>query len=636
MFGMGEHHDVATQPDEEALRAFTRRILDELEALELMLEGGRIESGIQRIGAEQEMFLVDQIGRPSPVALEVLERAGHHSLTTELASFNLEANLAPLVLGGDCLSVLAGQLEESLARVRAAARHQGADVLLTGILPTLRRSDLGLHSLTPHARYHTLNDAMRRLCGGTFHTQIAGVDELHVNLDNIMLEAANTSFQLHLQVDAGDFARLYNWAQVITAPLLAASANSPLLLGKRLWHETRVAVFQQSVDVRTRGHQERGVPPRVNFGERWVRSSVLEVFRDDLARFRVLMTRELESLDPREVVRAGGCPDLAALCFYNGTIYPWNRPCYGVADGVAHLRIENRVLPAGPTLADQVANAALFYGLMVALPADEGDVTRLMDFPQAKANFYAAARHGLGAQLRWIDGRTRPAGELLLELVERARAGLRAVSVDEADVARYLDLLEARVRSGRTGAQWTLDSLAALGAEGHPSWRLGRLTRIMSARQQAGEPVHTWEVAHAEEAPLSGVAQLTVGELMSAELFTVRSVDLVDLAASVMQWRHLRQVPVEDEEGRLVGLITHRDLLRHAYQGTADDVAVADIMGRDPPTAPADMSAAEAVEKLLREKASCLLVVEGQRLVGIVTEADFAALAARLLAEAGC
>jgi CBS domain-containing protein len=448
-----------------------------------------------------------------------------------------------------------------------------------------------------------------------------------------MLEACNTSFQVHFQVGAQEFAPLYNLAQAVTAPVLAAAVNSPVLLNHRLWRETRVALFQQSLDVRSAAITGRGGRQRVSFGEKWVERSVMEIFREDIARFRALIAVDTGE-SPLAMLERGETPLLKALCLHNGTVYRWNRPCYGVANGVAHLRIENRVLPAGPTVVDEVANAAFYFGLMSALDREYGDITRVMQFDHAKANFLAAARYGLDARFEWVHGRTTPADQLILEhLLPLARAGLK-LRVDPTDVDLYLDVLEERVKKHRTGAQWALDSLEAMGREGTVGDRHLALTAAMYGRQITGQPVHTWELGSLAEREDDSSSYSTVDQIMSTDLFTVHPEDLLDLAASLMEWEHLHYVPVEDDQGHLVGLVTHRGLLRMLAQRDAAKeapVAVREIMKADPITVTPETPTVEAIELMRQHQVGCLPVVSKGRLVGIVTEHDFVKLATGLL-----
>ncbi len=642
-------------------RRYMKALLNDVHAFERMLEEERFETGIRRIGAEMEMFLVDSAMRAAPVADAVLAHADRPELVNELARFNLEANANPRVFGGSCLADMEAELKELVGAADTAARTQDARILLTGILPTLRVRDLSLANMTPKDRYHEINDATCAARGGKFQVTIKGIDELELVHDNVMLESCNTSFQLHFQVAPKEFAKLYNIAQVITAPVLAAAVNSPLLLGRQLWNETRVALFQHSVDARSTLEKARNARPRVSFGDSWVRESAAEVWRDNITRFRVLFVADLEE-DPESVLDAGGIPELTALRLHNGTVYRWNRVCYGHDGVVPHLRIENRVLPAGPTVLDQMANAAFYYGLMAACVEEYGQVHKRMLFDDAKSNFFAAARHGLKAQFTWVDGETIPASTLILErLLPMARDGLREAGIASGDVDRYLNVVEERVRSGQTGARWCRDSLRSMAgfspgggateadkddpskagmSRGSTDVLHRTLTEVMLRRQAHEVPVHEWELA--SSADLDEVLDLrdtyrTVGQFMSTDLFTVQPGDLVDLAASLMDWEHVRHVPVEDEQGQLVGLLSHRSLLRLVARGRrradADPVAVSDIMKPAPVTVSSDTRTLDAIALMRTEKVGCLPVVDDGKLVGILTEWDLIGVAARLLDE---
>src|SRR5215510_683443 len=633
---MGEHN--VEQIDERTSQAFMKALLEDLRALAFMLEDGRVESGVRCIGAEQEMFLVDRDLRPAPISVEVLKQADDARLTTEIARFNLEANLSPLSLTGRCFHQMEQELEELVALSGQSAEVFESKVLLAGILPTLRKADLTLENLTPVRRYHDLNEGVISLRGGPFSIHIKGLDELQIAHDNIMMESCNTSFQIHFQTSPAEFTSHYNLAQAITAPVLAAAVNSPLLFGHRLWQETRVALFQHSTDARSRTQLARSQPTRVSFGDKWIENSVIELFHDQIARFRPIMITKPDE-NPFQVLARGETPLLSALRMHNGTVWRWNRACYGVADGVAHLRIENRALPSGPTIRDEIANTAFFVGLMVAGPEEYGDIATSMNFDDAKDNFFAAARHGLNAQLSWLDGKSLSAASLILNhLLPLARTGLKHVNVDASDIDKYLGTVEERVRSGQTGAQWMLKSLAALN-DIHESndVRARVLTLTILARQKEGEPVHNWKLAEAVELDDWSQSYQTVGQFMSTDLFTLRPTDLVDLAASVMDWRHIRHVPVEDDEGRLVGLVTHRGLLRLMSNANRSSVAsptsVRDVMIENPVTVSPSTSSLEAIELMRNNRIGCVPVVDEGQLVGIVTSYDFLTATARLFKQ---
>ena len=636
---MGEH-DVDQQFDEKTSQAFMKALLEDLRALEYMIATGGFETGVARIGAEQEMFLVDRNMRPAPISLEVLDHAKDSRLTTEIARFNLEANLTPLSLTGRCFQQMEKELNELLSLVRKSAETFGADVLLSGILPTLQKSDLTLENLAPIPRYSQLNEGVMRLRGGPFSIHIKGLDELQISHDNVMMESCNTSFQVHFQTSPAEFASHYNMAQAITAPVLAAAVNSPLLFGHRLWQETRVALFQHSIDSRSRTQLARGQPTRVSFGDRWLKNSVVELFHDQISRFRPIMITQPDE-DPFQLLARGETPLLSALRMHNGTVWRWNRACYGVADGIAHLRIENRALPSGPTVQDEMANAAFFVGLMIALPPEYGEIAKRLSFDDAKENFFAAARNGLNAQLKWLDGKSISATSLILnELLPLARAGLKDARVDSSDIDKYLGVLEERVRSGQTGAQWMLDSLVSVKRHmGHEpnDMRTRILTSTILARQKENKPVHEWKLAEAGELTDWGQSYQTVGQFMSTDLFTLRPTDLVDLAASLMDWRHIRHVPVEDEKGHLVGLVTHRGLLRLLSRGSiapdGTSMTVREIMKPNPTTVTSSTPTLEAIEIMRRSGIGCLPVVDDNRLVGIVTSYDFLTATASLFKQ---
>jgi CBS domain-containing protein len=622
-----------TDPDE--LRHFTQRLLADVRALESMLDSGLIESGVRRIGAEQEMFLVDQSWRPAPISPEVLRRIDDRRVTTELGAFNLEINIDPLRFTGTCLSELERELLEMLGMVREAALRCGAEVVLAGILPSLWKSDLDLDNMTPMDRYYALNEAMNRMRGGAYKLYIKGVDELRVEHDSVMLEACNTSFQAHFQTGPSEFAKLYNISLVATAPVLSVAANSPLLFGKRLWHETRIALFQQSIDTRAAGPDLRESYPRVSFGAEWVNDSVLDIYRRDIARFKVLLSGE-EWEDPQQVLAGGDVPRLRALQLFNSTVYRWNRACYGVSDGVAHLRIENRVLPSGPTPVDEVANAAFWFGLVSGLLEQYEDIRNVIRFEDAKGNFHAAARLGLSAPFVWLEGREWVARDLVLEeLVDLARVGLSCAGIDGGDIDRYLGIIEERAVARQNGANWMLGSLEALRERGSQEERLRALTAAISHRQRRNRPVHQWSPAELEEGGGWKPSHLRVEQYMTTDLVTAHEDDPVELVANLMDWHHIRHVPVEDRDRHLAGLVTRRTLLRFLASDEGrqapEPVPVSRVMQRSLITINPETPTLEAIDIMRRNRISSIPVVREGRLVGLVTERDFMEIARQLL-----
>lgn len=632
---MGEK-TISLDYDEAQMRTFTMGVLHDLQALEKMLESGMFEENILRIGAEQEMFLVDSAMRPAPIAMEVIEAAGDNRLTTEIGRFNLEANLTPLELNGDCLAKLEAEILNVLDVVRHAAGEFGADILLAGILPTIQVSDLSEKNLTPLPRYREINRVVTMLHGVDRIIQIKGLDELQLTLQDTFTEFCNTSFQIHLQVGAKDFVRYYNWAQAISAPVLASAVNSPLLFAHRLWHETRIALFQHAADTRSHIHKERSQPPRVNFGDRWVNDSIIEVLHEDAVRFRILLTQAIEE-NSVETLQKGGIPKLSAWRLHNGTIWRWNRPCYGVANGKPGLRIEARYLPSGPSVVDEMANAAFFLGLMTELPEEFGDITKYMSFDDAKNNFYNVARYGMNGQIYGLDGKSRRVGRLILEeLLPRARKGLRRVGVDEDDSERLFEILEKRIKAEKTGACWMIESVAGMDERAKMNVRLRSLTSSIKENQERNMPIHEWEPATIPVQSEWIDNYKTVEQFMAVDLFTVRPEDVLDLAASLMHWKHVRHVPVEDDAGNLIGIVSHRDLLElfalGKIRGPAE-LIVRDIMRTDLITIDPETPTLTALELMREKRIGCLPVVKDEKLIGLVTAYDFLTVSAKLFEE---
>ncbi|MCD4748504.1 MAG: CBS domain-containing protein [Thermoanaerobaculales bacterium] len=633
---MGDQ-DVRGQSERDELRMFLKCLLKDVWALERMLEEDLFETDVRRIGAEQEMFLVGRNWRPAPLATEVLESLKDDHFTPELARFNLEFSLDPLVFQGDCLSSMERTLERMLAKARAAARKCGGEIVLAGILPTLNKSDLELDNMTPGPRYSALNEAMTRLRGGDYKFDLKGLDELSIHHDSIMVESCNTSFQVHFQVAPDEFASLYNAAQAAAGPVLAAAANSPLLFGKRLWRETRVGLFQQSIDTRRTMAHLREQTPRVSFGRRWIRSSALEVFREDIGRFRSILSTTMDE-DPMETIDAGRTPSLKALRLHNSTVYRWNRVCYGISEGKAHLRIENRMLPSGPSSRDEVANAAFWFGLVSGIVSEYGDIAKHLTFEDAHTNFFSAAQNGLNSQFFWVEGRLDPARKIVLKtFLPLARKGLEVSGLDQADIDLYLGTIEQRVESGRTGAQWQLSSLSGLGDRGPMAERLAAITAATARHQEEGGPVHEWALAQLDEGGGWERNYLRVEQWMDTDLVTVNEHEPVDLVAQLMDWNNVRYVLVEDDHNHLIGVVSQRALLRligtYNPEQLGGPMPVSEIMQSSPLTVNPETTTLETIKLMRRHRISCLPVVKNGQLVGKVTERQFMVMARQLLEE---
>ncbi len=614
----------------EALRRFEVRLLRELRQLDAMIRRGDIEEDVYRVGVEQEMFLIGDGHRPAPKAMEVLEELDNPAFTTEIALFNLEANLPPMRLEGGLLRETERRLEETMSLAADAARRVGVDVCLTGILPTLRLSDMTLANMTPLPRYRVLDEALARLRGHRpFTVHLSGADDLRVTHDNVMLEACNASFQVHLQVGANEFSRLYNLAQFVTAPILACAVNSPLLFGRRLWRETRIGLFEQSLDTRATGSNVRRRQPRGSFGGDWVRGGVVEILQNNVTHHSVL-------LDAGDADDDSDPPQLSALTLHNGTVWRWNRPCYGITDGKPHLRIESRYLPSGPSIPDEVANMALWLGLMSALAAEGVEPSETVPFEDAAENFRAASRLGTRAELTWLDGKPRRARDLLLEeLIPKARVGLarKGVGRDEAD--HYLDIIEERVRKGRSGATWMLEGLERLRTQASESERLSAITGAARRLQGEGQPVHRWELPRLGDSGGWKHHYLRVEQFMAHDIRTVHPDQSVQRAAALMDWGRIRHLPVE-EDGQLVGLVSYRTIIKLVAErelSTDDTIPVRDVMKTEVVTIGPSTLSVEAIRLMNRRGIGCLPVVHDGELVGIVTEHDFTLIARGLLEE---
>lgn len=618
---------------------FVRNLLDDVQAFEYMLEHDWFESNITRIGAEQEMCLVhNKTFKPATINMEVLEKLGDKPwCVTELAKFNLETNLSPREFSGDCLSQLEAENLQYLKEIQAVLDQFDASIILCGILPTLRKHDLEMHNLTPKDRYYALMAAIQKhLLGTSFELRVEGIDELLVKHDSPLLEACNTSFQVHLQTAPKDFVRMYNIAQTLAGPVTAIAANSPLVFGRRLWHETRIALFQQSLDTRTTSDHMRERLPRVNFGSDWLRGDITEIYKEDISRFRVLLAGNIEE-SSIEMVKDGKTPKLRALQIHNSTVYRWNRPCYGISpNGKPHLRIENRVMPAGPTPVDEVANAAFWLGCMVSMGQQHDDITKHIDFVDTRDNFLKAAKFGIDTTFSWLKDKKVPVTELILkELLPMAREGLKYRKVKQADISKYMDIIEARAKDHKTGARWILRAFTALKKEVTNDEAVTAVTAAIVKNQKDNKPVHTWKEPTVSDLEDWRPSKIKVEEFMSTDLFTVQKDDLIELVAEIMNWRRIRYMPVENNKGELVGLISSRMLLRHFARRNelTDNVAttVKDIMIEKPLTVTPDTPIMEAMHKMRESRIGCLPVVKGKELVGIITEMDFLRITSRLM-----
>jgi hypothetical protein len=483
----------AISVSQEDRRAYREKVRLCLDVLARMLRESRFDTEPRQVGLEIELHLVDNAGRPSMTNAEVLGAIADPIWASELGQFNLEINVPPRPLADGALARLERQVRASLDHADDRARQVGSELVLIGILPTLRESDVGGQAMSPNPRYRLLNEEIFAARGEEMRISIDGPERLLTHADTITPEAACTSAQFHLQVSPDTFGSYWNAAQAIAGAQVAVGANSPFLFGRELWRETRLTLFEQATDTRSDELKVQGVRPRVWFGERWI-TSVFDLFEENLRYFPALLPL-CEDEDPVAALDRGHAPELAELTLHNGTIYRWNRPVYAVTGGLPHLRVENRVLPAGPTVVDIMANAAFYYGVVRALAEAERPVWTQMSFAAAADNLAEGARHGIDARLYWPGLGEVPVTELVLRrLLPLAFDGLELWGVDADDAKRLLAVIEQRCLSGRTGATWQRDAVRAIarrdGADRQEALRLMTLGYI--ERMRTNEPVHSW------------------------------------------------------------------------------------------------------------------------------------------------
>src|SRR5437763_9169702 len=437
----------------EDRRRYREKMRRSLDVFARMLRERLFEDDPAQVGLEIELNLVDGRGEPSMRNEDVLAAIADPAWATELGQFNIEINVPPRHLDGDALADLEREVRASLNTADGKARSTGSQLVMVGILPTLAEDDIHEGNLSANARYRVLNEQIFAARGEDMRIEIDGAEQLLTHADSITPEAACTSVQLHVQVSPDAFARYWNAAQAIAGVQVALAANSPYLFGRQLWHETRITLFEQSTDTRPDELKEQGVRPRVWFGERWI-TSVFDLFEENIRYFPALLPI-CEQEDPLAELDRGACPQLGEMSLHNGTIYRWNRPVYAVVDGKPHLRVENRVLPAGPSVADIMANAAFYYGLVRSLVEAQRPVWTQVSFATAAENLHEAARPGLDANLYWPGFGETPVDELVLRrLLPLAHDGLLRWGVSPAHVDRLLGIIEQRCLTRQNGAAW--------------------------------------------------------------------------------------------------------------------------------------------------------------------------------------
>jgi len=475
-----------TRADRTRYREKVRRCLD---VFERMLREAAFDTDDPMTGLEIELNLVDEKGDPALRNAAVLEQIANPDFQTELGQFNIEINIPPRRLSDGGLAWYEDHVRASLNDAEDKSGRVGAHLVMIGILPTLAEGHMSPSSLSSNPRYQLLSDQILAARGEDIVIDIAGRERLRTTADSIVPEAACTSTQLHVQTSPDRFASYWNASQLVASIQLALGANSPYLLGRELWRETRIPLFEQAADTRSEELKAQGVRPRVWFGERWA-TSVFDLFEENVRYFPALLPVTDEE-DPLAVLEAGEVPRLAELRLHNGTIYRWNRPVYDIAGGVPHLRVENRVLAAGPTVVDTMANAAFYFGLVRSLAESERPLWSQMSFSAAEENFHAAAQHGIEAQVYWPGlGQVRATELVLRRLLPLARSGLAGWGVSTAESDRLLGIIEQRCLTGVNGAEWFVRRVQE--ASGDRADALRHVLLDYRELMHTNEPVHTW------------------------------------------------------------------------------------------------------------------------------------------------
>jgi gamma-glutamyl:cysteine ligase YbdK (ATP-grasp superfamily) len=473
-------------------RRYREKVQRCLEVFTAMLRESRFAEDPPSMGMEIELNLVDEAARPAMRNAAVLDAIADEQWSTELAQFNIEVNLPPFPLTAKSLGALEQTVRDTLNDADARARRHGARLILVGILPTVRETDLTEEALSANPRYRLLNEQILTARGGeVMHLDIEGIERLRTHADSISPEAACTSVQFHLQVSPEDFGAYWNASQMIAGVQAALAANSPFLFGHELWRETRIPLFEQATDTRAKELREQGVRPRVWFGERWI-TSVLDLFEENSRYFSPLLP-VCEEDDPLDQLTRGEVPSLAELTLHNGTVYRWNRPVYDIAQGKPHLRVENRVLPAGPTVVDIMANGAFYYGLVRALAHEERPPWKAMAFADAARNLRRGARDGIDAKVFWPGaGEVRVTDLVLEQLLPQAATGLDQWGVDGIVRDRLLGIIEQRCLAERNGATWQARTVHSIDGDRPEALRV--MVQRYIEHMHSNAPVHTWPI----------------------------------------------------------------------------------------------------------------------------------------------
>ena len=599
--------------------SYVHHLIKDLQALDYLIENDLIEKSPIRIGAEQEFCLINKYFLPVNNSMDILNDLDDNHFTTEIGKYNLELNLDPLELNANCFSKLHETLNVYLEKAVQIAKDHNSRIILTGILPTLRLRHISEEYMTAKPRYFALNNAIKNSRQQDFWIHIKGVDELNLMHDSLMLEACNTSFQMHLQINPDEFIDKYNWAQAIAGPVLSVCVNSPILFGKELWSETRIALFNQSTDTRANSFVLNEKQARVSFGSHWETKGISDIFKDNISRFRSLLTSDFKN-DSMTMIENNEIPGLSALNLHNGTVYRWNRVCYGVGNGKPHVRIECRYIPAGPSVLDEVANMAFWIGLMMGQPEEFRNIHKKEDFKNVRANFYKAGRTGLDSIFTW-DGRQVTATDLLLnEFLPIARKGLEKCNILEADIDKYLGVIEKRLKTWN-GAEWIVKSFRSLQLKKKPLEAMQVLTSYIYENQRQDLPVSDWKILEPDLSTHFHIQRI-VKHNMNTNIYSVDPKDSLELVINMMIWNNIHHMPVIDSKKQLAGLLTWRDIEKYIGNKDCLHLCVKDVMKKDLITTHQDLPLNEAVELMKKNNIGCLPVLNRNKLIAILTKND--------------
>ena len=481
----------------EEFERFAAKVRTDLKALTRLLNRPGFGEGASSIGAEVEFYIVNPALRVQPINTEIAARVQDPQLTVELNRFNLEYNLSPQAFKGSPFARTEQELLSAIQRINQHAASLDGELVPIGILPTLRQSDMGAKAMTDEPRYHALSKALIQQRGEPFSIHIGGNDVINLEADDVYMEGANTSFQLHWRVPAHRFADYFNSVQLVTPVVLALASNSPSLFGHHLWDETRIALFKQSIDSRSPNHKTWRHPPRVYYGNGWTRSA-WELFAASASLYPPIIPLMSEE-DPMAVIDRGDVPKLAELRLHQGTTWPWNRAIYDHTEG-GHLRIEIRSMPAGPTAAAMCANGLFIIGAALAVLDDIHHLTSILPFHYTEHNFYRAAKYGVGAEIIWphknqVQLQDTPLLNVARDLLPRARDALAQTAVDESEIHRLLGIIEGRIETAMSGARWQRQITESLFKSLSPDEAFQTMLSLYMANQKTNTPLHEWTLS---------------------------------------------------------------------------------------------------------------------------------------------